>query len=150
MAAGEKPKITWGAAFANTLELGYPLDRATPYPQPREGSQWAKSPGGVEDSWVTETDELLAAVARWIPHTTGTTPEGTPITGWDGATGFAAFLRWGRAKNLIRFYPLRTEGTYVACYLVEPMKGAPAPENDGTRQVALVLRTSDDSAFTGF
>lgn len=150
MAAGEKAKITWGTSFANTLEFGYPLDQASSYPQPRQGSEFGQSPGGEEDSWVVATDELLSFVARWIPAATGTTPEGTTITGWDGATGFAAFLSWARAKNPFRFFPLRTSASYVTCYLMEPMQGGPQLDDQGTRQLPMVIRSSSDAPFTGY
>jgi hypothetical protein len=39
---------------------------------------------------------------------------------------------------------------YKSVYLVEPMTGRPDPERDLTRTFPLELRTSDDSAFTGF
>lgn len=151
MAAGEKPAILWGASFANTLEFGYPLDQAVTYPEPREGSEWAVAPSGEADAWITGTSQLLSAVARWIPIADGTTPEGTPITGWDGATGWGSFLTWARAWNPFRFVPLRTDTlTYVESLWVDPMRGTPPLEDDGTRRLPFVIRSTADTAYTGF
>lgn len=147
MAAGEKPKFTWGASFANTLECGYPLDEAISLSEPREGSEFAKAPSGEEDSWVVAWDQLLRAISRWIPTANGTTPEGTTITGWDGSTGWRAFLESAGAKNPIRFYPLRTSGTFQPCVLVV---SDVTLETDGKRRVQFEIRTTDDSPFTGF
>lgn len=150
MAAGEIPKITWGAAFANTWELGYPMDQVTAWEEPRKDSEFAMAPSGEEDSWIIATDYLLAGLARWIPISNGTTPDGTTITGWDGATGVAAALSWLQAKNTGRFYPLRTSGTYKTFIIREPMEGKPGQEIDGKRQLSLILRATDAAAFTGY
>lgn len=150
MSAGQKPKVTWGTAYANTWEMGYPLDDATAWGDPREGSETMKAPSGVEDAWTVATDQFLGALARWIPAATGTTPEGTTITGWDGATGVDAAIAWLRAKNVGRFFPDRTSGTYVEFYLVEPMSGKPGKEEDGTRSLRFVFRSANDSQFTGY
>jgi hypothetical protein len=150
MAKGEIPKITWGASFANTWEFGYPMDAVLAYPVPRDGSEFAMSPSGEEDSWIADTDYFLDGLVRWIPIVNGTTPSGITITGWDGATGVDAALTWLRAKNVGRFFPDRGSGTYKTFTLQAPMAGKPAQEIDATRQIALIIRATDGSAFTGY
>lgn len=132
------PKILWGAALANTLTLPYPLDNVIAGPEPRAGSESDQAPSGVEDAWTVGTDYILEGDARWIPQAT-----------WDGATGFAAFLTWARDKKVIRFYPDKDAGTYIDCYLVEPMTGQGEQENDGTRRIRLRLRNVT-TAFDGY
>ncbi len=117
------------------------------YPQPRDGSETLQSPSGVEDAWTVGTDYVLEGAIGWIPQTDSADPL---ATGWDGATGFAAFLTWARDKNLIRFYPDATDGAAsIDCYLVEPARGAPDPEPNGQRRVRLVLR-NPSTAFAGY
>lgn len=99
MAQGTAARITWGASFANTLNIPY-VDDPVAYPEPRSGSEWGQGPSGVEDAWTIGDDEVLAFVARWIPTTNTADPL---ATGWDGATGWAAFLKWARDKNVFRF-----------------------------------------------
>ncbi len=145
MARGETPKITWGAGFVNTLTLGYPLQNAVAYSEPREGSEFTMGPSGEEDSWITGTNQYLEGGAAWIPAA-----DGGGVTGWDGATGFRAFLESARAKNDFKFFPDKDGGGNVTCRLAEPMAGAPALEQDLTRRVLLKIRSTDDSAFTGY
>jgi hypothetical protein len=94
--------ILWGAGFANTLTLGYPLDAAVAYSLPREGSEWVQASSGVEDAWITGHDQYLRGIVRWIPREDRLTPEGRLATGWDGPNGWRAFLEWARAKNPFR------------------------------------------------
>jgi hypothetical protein len=144
------PKVTWGASFANTLNIGYPLDNAVAYPEPRKGYAIVEAPSGARDSWIPGTAQRLAGDARWIPAANTTTPL---ATGWDtSSTGFAAFLTWARAQNPFRFFPDATSGTYLTCYLVEPMEGEPPQENDGTRHLRIVIQTieTESSVFTGY
>lgn len=141
------PKITWGASFANTLNIGYPLDTVKAGSDPRAGSAFDQSPSGVEDSWIVGTDYTLTGDVRWIPQANTSTPL---ATGWDTATtGFRLFLEWARAKNVLRWYPDVAVNSYIACYLVDPMKGPPDSEADGTRKLTLVLRNAT-AAFDGY
>lgn len=131
-------KITWGAAFANTLNLGYPFDSFKSGSEPREGSEQVQAPSGVEEAWTVGVDHILDVVARWIPQTDTASPV---ATGWDGATGFRAFLQWARDKNLCRVYRDATDGaSSIDCYLADPMTGYPDPEADGTRTIGLKFR----------
>lgn len=140
------PKITWGTSFANTLGFLGPLDNAVAYGEPREGSECAQATSGAEDAWIVGTDQYLEGDVRWIPGATAGS-----ITGWDGSTGWAAFLAWARAKNAFRFFPDATSGTYQSVYLVEPAKGAPTvEETDGTRRLRLKLRDAAQAAFEGY
>lgn len=140
------PKITWGAAFANTLSFGYLLDAIIAGSEPRDGSESVQGVSGVEDSWSVGTDYLLEADARWIPQANTASPV---ATGWDGATGWRAFLESARDKNVFRFYPDKDGGTYLTCYLVEPMRGQGEPETDGTRKIRFRMRNAS-SAFDGY
>jgi hypothetical protein len=145
-------KITWGAAFANTLNLGDGLDQTNAYPILRAGGEQTQYRSGVEDAWDAGTDQMFTGVARWVPRDNGSTGFGNAITGWNGATGFAAFLSWARLKNVVRFYPdpVGTPALFYPCYLVEPMADPPELEDDFSRRVRLLLRTSDGSIVDGF
>lgn len=141
------PMVKWGVGYANTLRAGYLLDNVTGWDEPRAGSDAVQAPSGVEESWIVGTDYLLAGDLTFIPQSDTTDPV---ATGWSGATGVRAFLAWGRDKNVLRFYPDATDAaTYIECYLVEPMTGEPASEQDGTRRVKLKLRNST-TPFDGY
>lgn len=142
----KRAKITWGAAFANTLNIAYPLDDWRSYSTFREGSEFAQSFSGIEDSWITGTDYVLEATVRWIPTSNTTTPL---ATGWDGATGFQSFLEWARQKNQFRYFPDTDAGTFYLSYLVEPLDGLHELEPDGTRSVRLKIRNTSGS-FAGY
>lgn len=136
------PKITWGASFANTLNVGWLLDNAKAGDEPRAGSAFDQSPSGIEDAWITGFDYTLECELRWIPQTDTASPL---ATGWDGATGVRAFLQWARQKNQFRFYPDATSGTFVLSYLADPMQSYGDVETNGQRRVALKIRQSTTS-----
>lgn len=100
MALVRLPKIGWGVAQANTLALL--IDTSIAYPALREGSLFAKSPAGEEDSIITGTDQFLGFNARWIPNSDIAAPY--PQTGWDGTYGWNSFLRWAWQKNIFYWY----------------------------------------------
>jgi hypothetical protein len=106
------------------------------------------APSGVEDAWVVGTDQLLEGDIRWVPTTDITDP--LLATGWDGATGVRAFLEWAREKNIFRWLPDRNSAGYYQCYLQEPFDQAPELEQDATRKVHIVMRTTDDTPFEGY
>lgn len=133
----KRAKILWGAAFANTLYLGYALDNVVRGPEPRAGSSYDQAPSGVEDAWTVGTDHVLAFDVRYIPHEDTVDPV---ATGWDGATGFDEFLTYARDKNVIRFYPDKDGAGYFDSYLVEPMTGQGTPEDDGTTRISMKIR----------
>ena len=149
MAKGEVPKITWGAAFANTLTFGWPLDNPMAYSDVDPSASFADVPSnGERDAWVAAHFQMLQGRLRWIPTADATVP--VVQTGWDGATGVRAALEWMREGNVLRFYPDKDVGSYLTCYLIEPMTGPPSMEPDGTRVVQLVIRSDDGTAFTGY
>jgi hypothetical protein len=140
------PKFTWGAAFVNTLSVGYLLDNVKAGDEPRAGSAFDQTPSGVEDAWITGFDYTLEAELRWIPQTDTASPL---ATGWDGATGVRAFLQWARQKNQLRFFPDATSGTFITCYLADPAQGYGDVEADGTRRLPFRLRNGS-TAFDGY
>ena len=142
----KRPKILWGSGFANTLSFGYPLDNVVAGDEPRAGSSVDQAPSGVEDAWTVGTDYVLSADVRYIPQADTVSPT---ATGWDGATGFRAFLAWARDKNLVRFYPDKDAGTFIDSYLVDPMTGQGSLEEDGTKRVTLKLRNAS-AAYDGY
>lgn len=142
----KRPKITWGTSFANTLSIGYPVDNWSSWSEPRQGSVWVQSMSGDEDSWIIGTDYYLQVDVRWIPTANTTSPV---ATGWDGTTGFRAFLEWAKAKNVFRWYPDKDSASYVASYLVDPMNGGPTVEPDGTKRITLVIRNAT-TAYDGY
>jgi len=144
------PKITWGASFANTLHPGRPLDNPVAWSEPLGGYEVLELPGGSRDAWDPGTEERLAFDVRWIPGTATTTPEGNTQTGWDGSTGWAAFLDWARGMSSFRFYPDKDEASYHTCQLVNPHRGGPQSEDDGTRRLHLVIADTGGNAFTGY
>ena len=149
-ARGAIPRITWGTSFANTLNIGIPVE-ALNYSLPGEGSEFARSPAGEADAWVYGTDEFLEVTVRWIPITDTTVPE--VATGWDGTTGWREFLEWAREMNIFRWIPDSTiPGTYYTMYLVEPLEEPGVTLERGTRHraVKLVMRTSDRAPVTGY
>lgn len=79
---GARPRIAWGASFANYLEIAGPPGQALNYSLPGAGSEFDLSPAGVADSWVYGPDQFLEVVVRWIPIHDTTRPLGA--SGWDG------------------------------------------------------------------
>lgn len=147
MARGQIPKFTWGSGFVNTLNIGYQLDSVITYRKPREGSERQRARSGVGDAWDAGTDYILEATVRWIPAANGTNPT---QTGWDGSTGFDAFLRYAWDPSVqVRFFPDKDSGTFLLVYVDQPDNDKPVLESDGTRQVRLILR-SLTTAFTGY
>lgn len=132
----KKSQINWGPGFANTITIQYPADSLTTYSQPRGGSDFVQTLGGLESAWIVGSDYYLEATFRWIPN------ESTPdATGWEGASGWEAFLRYARAKNPFRWV-LNTDspGVFVESWLAEPMEGGPAIEMDGTKSIRITIR----------
>lgn len=143
--------VAWGAAFANVLRLGYPFDNLVSGEEPRDGYETAVAPSGVEDAWDTGVHYVLEGDARWIPMVDTAVPV---ATGWDGATGVRAFLRWAAMqRNPVRLYEdyatYLAAGAYVECYVVEPARALAELETDGTRRIRLKFRTAA-APFTGY
>lgn len=140
------PQIKWGTSYSNTLDIGYPVDNFATWPESRAGSVWKQARSGLEDSWIVGTDYYLQVDVRWIPIVATTNPV---ATGWDGSTGWRGFLEWAQAKNKFRWFPNKDEATYYESYLVEPMKGGPSLEPDGTKRITLIMR-NNTNAYTGY
>lgn len=142
-----RPKITWGSSFVNTLNIGYLFDNPTSYSNPLDGSERIKLTSGGEDSWIVGYEYFLRGRVRWIPTANSTNPT---ATGWDGTTGWRAFLEWTWNSNPFRWYPDKDTASYKLSYLVTPdFKAAPAIEMDGSRTLSIVIRntTSDYSGY---
>jgi hypothetical protein len=153
MSRGRIPRILWGAGFANTLQAGWPLDSALSYSEPRPGFARSTTTAGGEDSWSYGDFFFLSGV--WV----GVRPSayvggfgGRTVTGYDGATGWQAFLAWARLGNTFRFvFDDAVPGTFRECVLVEPMKGdGELDTTDYSRRIPLVMRSNTNAAFTGF
>lgn len=142
------PKITWGTSYGSTLLFAWPLDNVVAYSEPRKGAAYAVAASGARDAWLPGTDYVLAGDVRWIPKGSGTNPHG-----WDGSTGWRAFLEWARAMNAFRFYPDSGVATYYDCYLRAPLEGEPRIEQaTGERSFRLEIigTESESDAFDGF
>ena len=145
MAQIRPPKITWGTSFTNTITFGYPADNWNSYSRPREGYKTRQAMSGVEDALWIGTDYMLELEVRWVP----TTDTGSQ-TGWDGTTGWRAFLEWAQLKNTFRFFPDNTSGTYIDSYLVEPIESANGSiEPDNTRRFKIVIR-NPSTPYNGY
>lgn len=152
MAIENIPRVTWEAAFANQLDLAFPLDNPNQWSDPGEGSEVGEAPSGVRDVWKTRDDQFLSGDLAWIPPT-DTTIHGNAATGWYGATGVAAFLRWVRDGNIFRWIPDKdTPGTFITSYWIEPFRGPPDREDTDPsfRRQRMVIRSSDGSEYPGY
>jgi len=151
MARGDIPAITWGAGFANTIDRDLPIDHATVYSVPRQGSVLTEVIGGARDAWITGTSHILAGDFRWIPIADTTGPA---VTGWDGATGWRAFLEWAKEGNIFRLvHDKNVPATYTPMYLLEPFGTNPGIKQERIfryRSVHMKMRSSDDSVITGY
>lgn len=135
-----------GSIFGTQLLLGYPLDEAIAFDRPAEGSMMAFLPSGEADAWDAGTADLLRATVRWVPREDTVTPA---ATGWDGATGFKAFLRHCRRANTVWLTPDTTDlSAGWTVRLEEPYDAEPALEPDMTRTVRLLLRST--TAIDGY
>lgn len=141
-------KMLWGASssgasphYENELLLGYPAYDWITDRVPREGSEFAQAPSGVEDAWITGRDYVFEGEFRFIPDKPSTSPERSVVA---GPNSWQAFLDYCRDKNDFRFVPnVNTPDFYVEkCYLVEPLRGFGGNLADLTRGVRLVMRTT--------
>jgi hypothetical protein len=128
------PKIEWNG---NTLNIPYQLDNVVSYAATSDASQFVRIENGDEYAWVPNINYILEGDVRWIPTTSTATQ-----TGWDGATGWRAFLEYARAKNKFKFYIDGLDTSYIESYLVDPLNGEHELEPDGTRKIRLVIRNS--------
>jgi hypothetical protein len=109
-------KITWGASRENTLWLPY-FENAMAWARPGPDWEWVRTPSGYRDSWQAGFDQTAAGDVPWIPRSATTSPFSS---GWDGATGWRAFMQWAAAhpnwfawhndaRNLYRYPTLITD-----------------------------------------
>ena len=139
-----RPRITWGSSFANVLTIGYPLDDFRAYSSARDGSEFIEGMSGIRDAWIIGHNYFLEGTVRWIPASDSATQ-----TGWNGVTGWRAFLESARQMIPFRFYPNASTGTYYTSYLVEPIDGMHAVEIDGTRSLRLKI-TNSSGSYDGY
>lgn len=144
------PKITWGTSYAATLELGRPMQEIKAYSEMSPGFEQQPLRGGSVDAWVMGLDQLLEAKVVAIPTENEVTEYGVTATGWAGDTGWEGFLEWAYQRYALRFFPDRTSGTYIPCYLETPWRDAPAAGWYLHRDQQLKLRSTDGTPFTGY
>lgn len=141
---GKTPRITWGLSYANTLNFSQPLDEATSYSAPRTDIETSDAMSGAGDGWSYGFVGLLTGVVRRIPRL-----DIGSVTGWEGATGWDAFLRAADDFGLLRFIPdVTVPGTYWTCYAQSwELVGE---EINRMRMVRLTLRRQDLGLFLGY
>lgn len=96
------PRINWGDTLQCWLNVAHPLEAPTSGSEPRDGFETIRLPSGTEDVWNMPDDYFLRGRVRSIPITDDAY---LAATGWDGATGWRAFLEWARRKKSCQFYP---------------------------------------------
>lgn len=142
------PRITWGAAFANSLVFYGKLDRAGSMPRSKVDDEFPDVgvDGGAVGASYGEEYCLIATVRRIPRVDTG------GITGWEGATGWNAFLYWAKDANAFRFiYDQSSLGVYTLCYLVEPRRGPYGEEVNRYKQIeGFTIRRADGLPFEGY
>jgi len=150
-ARGAQPRITWGSGFANQIDFSGPVGGALNYSLPSRDSEFTEAPSGEADAWIEGQEQFLEVTVRWIPITNTTVP--FVATGWDGSTGWRAFLEWARQMNVFRWIPDKTvPATYYTMYLVEPLTdpGVQLERGNRHRSLRLLMRTSDRTVVTGY
>ena len=154
---GTRPKITWfPGGLATPLVLRYPLDEAAAYPRMSKGSDVQQIRSGETDAWTEDTEWCLSAMVRYIPATDEVNGLGATVaTGWDGASGWRAFLEYCWNGGTFLFFPDGTTPTYFVAELLEPAMGdyagsPPSAEPDYSRALKIVLRRSDTVPISGY
>lgn len=140
---GVLPKITWGAAFANTIVFARPLDDPVSWPEPVDASA-TPCKNGEEDGWTHGDRWFLSGRVRRVPRV-----DTAGVTGWEGATGWDAFLAWARDEQAARFYPDAAGGTFFLVYVLQPEAGH-EEEISRHRQFELVLQSADNAEIAGY
>jgi hypothetical protein len=95
---GYRPRLLWGSTYQNALDPLLAFENANAWPAPREGSEEVQLYSGIEDASVV-WDYYLRGDVRWIPEETELGEYGTRVSGWNGADGWSAALRWMGEKN---------------------------------------------------
>jgi hypothetical protein len=145
------PLILWGAGYAKTLTLGWPLLGVSTYSEEADGSDTVRGKVQAMDGWQTGLHRFLKATVLAIPGTNESQSYGAR-SGWDSTDGWADFLAYARQCRPIRWVPDADDpDTYLACLLVEPWRDPPAIGWAQRRQPTLVLRSLDpDVGFAGY
>lgn len=140
-------KIVWGG---NTILSAEPLDFPLSHTTPRSGSDKAQAPSGTRDTWITGHDQTLSGDVRRIPGENQVTVYGHTATGWDGATGWAAFLEYARDGGVFTFFPNKDAGTNYTCTLIEPFDEEPTAERNGFRRLRLKIEDTSGTRIIGY
>lgn len=143
-------------AGGGLLYFGYPADAAIAGPVLRPRSRRFASGAGTEYGQRTQVIDRLQLEARWVPRLDGLTPAGHSVTGWEGASGWEAYLASAWSGTVFWFYPDQEDlVTTYPCTLEQPRPfggGGEPPfqlEPDGTRRIPLVIR-SLSGPFLGY
>lgn len=139
-------QFKWGTSYANTLSCGYPMaiDAPKSYSKNLPGYEREQSAAGQWDAWVTASEYFLQVTFRHIPGTST-----TGVTGWDGSTGFRAFLEWCREMNKVRVYKDKDSASYIESYVVGGLDEEPGLEDNGYRTLTLTF-SNTSSAYDGY
>lgn len=145
---GLRPQITWGASFANTLVFAQPLDNATCYSRDTVEAQRVAARNFESDGFAYGSRGILTGMVRRIPRVdTGS------VTGWEGATGWDAFLAWARDAQPFRWYPdiVGNPSLYWTCYFADD-EDPEGHDEEITRHrtLTLTMRQADDAWFEGY
>lgn len=116
------PKLDWGPSKGNTLVFPSPPDNPRDYPEMEEGSERLRIPSGAMDAWITGTLYVVEFEVRHIPLT-DTNEFGYTATGWQGSTGWRAFLESAWDVEEFDLYPDKDAATVEACQLLAPERG---------------------------
>lgn len=132
--------IRWGGGTQpNVLRFQYGLRDVVTDREPRDGTEWSRTPGGAEDAWTTGRDYTMQATAQFVPIDESRFTDASPVSGPDSWT---EFFRWARGKRTFRFYPDATLSEFYTdgCFLDSPMRGTGANRTPTERDVTFKIR----------
>lgn len=142
---GDTPKITWDG---NTLTFPSAPERPRDYSQPEMGSERKRFPSGALDSWRTGLLYVVEMEVRHIPLT-DENQFGFTATGWQGATGWRAFLEHAWDGNSFDLFPDKDSATSETCRLIEPSENRRYELEDttGLKRIGLKVYSTAGNAF---
>lgn len=125
----------WGTNNENILLLEYGLRDVLTDREPRDGSEWTRSPGGAEDAWLTGRDFTLEATAQFIP-VAGDPSIRSMIREWQ------VFKDYVTNKNTFRFVPDATAPDFYmdGCFWDSPLHGLGRGRTPSDRDVTFKIR----------